>query len=109
MDKTIYRKKINKVLSFDQFIEKEKNKPTVRFITSGSVDDGKSTLIVRLLYDSKVILEDQLEQLKSDSSTNNNKIKLDFSLLLDGLDDERSQGITIDVAYRYFSTKNASL
>ena len=92
-------------LSFDDFIKGESNKSNVRLITCGSVDDGKSTLIGRLLFDSKVILKDQLEQLKFDSSKKNEKSKLDYSLLLDGLEDERAQGITIDVAYRFFTTK----
>lgn len=77
----------------------------LRFLTCGSVDDGKSTLIGRLLYDSKVILEDQLETLEKESKNSKNLAgDLDFSLLLDGLNAEREQGITIDVAYRFFST-----
>ncbi len=80
--------------------------PLVRVLTCGSVDDGKSTLIGRLLYDSKALLADQLTTLESDSKTHgtveNNG--LDFALLLDGLIAEREQGITIDVAYRFFST-----
>jgi sulfate adenylyltransferase subunit 1 len=75
----------------------------LRFITAGSVDDGKSTLIGRLLYDSKNILSDQLEQL-SKQSVNRNAGEIDLALLTDGLRAEREQGITIDVAYRYFST-----
>ena len=81
------------------------NKGLLRFITCGSVDDGKSTLIGRLLYDSKMIFEDQMTAIKSDSkrfnSTNN---EYDLALLVDGLQSEREQGITIDVAYRYFAT-----
>ncbi|MGC7559620.1 sulfate adenylyltransferase subunit 1 [Pasteurella sp. PK-2025] len=73
----------------------------LRFITAGSVDDGKSTLIGRLLYDSKALLSDQL--LNLDKSKNNGEV-IDFSILTDGLEAEREQGITIDVAYRYFST-----
>ncbi|MDH2997672.1 sulfate adenylyltransferase [Pasteurellaceae bacterium LFhippo2] len=73
----------------------------LRFITAGSVDDGKSTLIGRLLYDSKALLTDQL--LSLNKSKNNNEV-IDFSVLTDGLEAEREQGITIDVAYRYFST-----
>ncbi|SMB80762.1 sulfate adenylyltransferase subunit 1 [Pasteurella testudinis DSM 23072] len=73
----------------------------LRFITAGSVDDGKSTLIGRLLYDSKALLSDQL--LSLDKSKNNSEV-IDFSILTDGLEAEREQGITIDVAYRYFST-----
>jgi sulfate adenylyltransferase subunit 1 len=75
----------------------------LRFITAGSVDDGKSTLIGRLLYDSKSILTDQLEQLEKQSK-NRNDAGIDLALLTDGLRAEREQGITIDVAYRYFST-----
>ncbi|HEY7900347.1 MAG TPA: sulfate adenylyltransferase subunit CysN, partial [Caulobacteraceae bacterium] len=77
----------------------------LRFITCGSVDDGKSTLIGRLLYDSKMILDDQLEALESDSRRLGTQGgELDFALLVDGLAAEREQGITIDVAYRYFAT-----
>ncbi|MGB9175967.1 MAG: GTP-binding protein, partial [Methanoregula sp.] len=75
----------------------------MRFSTAGSVDDGKSTLIGRLLFDSKSIFEDQLEALKRYSSVNR-QTDLDYSLITDGLKSEREQGITIDVAYRYFST-----
>lgn len=78
---------------------------TLRFITCGSVDDGKSTLIGRILYESNVILDDQMEELKRDSKKSSNiENNIDFSLLLDGLDAEREQGITIDIAYRYFNT-----
>ncbi|MCC6309025.1 MAG: 50S ribosome-binding GTPase, partial [Chitinophagaceae bacterium] len=75
----------------------------LRFITAGSVDDGKSTLIGRLLYDSKNILVDQLEALER-STKNKDNGELDLALLTDGLRAEREQGITIDVAYRYFAT-----
>jgi len=75
----------------------------LRFITAGSVDDGKSTLIGRLLYDSKSILADQLEAIER-SSKNKADGEIDLALLTDGLRAEREQGITIDVAYRYFST-----
>jgi sulfate adenylyltransferase subunit 1 len=75
----------------------------LRFTTAGSVDDGKSTLIGRLLYDSKSIFEDQLTSVQN-TSTSKGLDHIDFSLLTDGLKDEREQGITIDVAYRYFST-----
>ena len=75
----------------------------LRFATAGSVDDGKSTLIGRLLYDSKGIFSDQLEALENDSKLKNQK-NIDLAHLTDGLKDEREQGITIDVAYRYFST-----
>jgi bifunctional enzyme CysN/CysC len=78
---------------------------TLRFITCGSVDDGKSTLIGRLLYETKLIFEDQLEALKSDSKKFGTQgERLDFALLVDGLQAEREQGITIDVAYRFFAT-----
>ena len=77
----------------------------LRFITAGSVDDGKSTLIGRLLYDSKSILVDQLEALEKQSK-NKNADGIDLAILTDGLRAEREQGITIDVAYRYFSTPN---
>ena len=75
----------------------------LRFITAGSVDDGKSTLIGRLLYDSKSILADQLEALEQQSK-NKNEDGIDLAILTDGLRAEREQGITIDVAYRYFAT-----
>src|SRR5882672_2837586 len=80
-------------------------KGLLRFLTCGSVDDGKSTLIGRLLYDTKLILEDQLAALERDSrkhgTTDDN---IDFALLVDGLEAEREQGITIDVAYQFFTT-----
>jgi bifunctional enzyme CysN/CysC len=85
------------------------DKTLLRFLTCGSVDDGKSTLIGRLLYDANVLMGDQLEALKAESrkfGTTGDDI--DFSLLLDGLEDERQQRITIDVAYRYFSTPRRS-
>src|SRR5271154_6211898 len=75
----------------------------LRFSTAGSVDDGKSTLIGRLLYDSKSVFEDQLASVKA-SKVNRSSGLIDFSLLTDGLRAEREQGITIDVAYRYFTT-----
>src|SRR5665811_1293187 len=82
---------------------KSKNKSLLRFTTAGSVDDGKSTLIGRLLYDSKSIFEDQMEHIVQ-SSKRLGKEEVDLSLLTDGLRAEREQGITIDVAYRYFAT-----
>ncbi len=82
---------------------KQNNRSLLRFITAGSVDDGKSTLIGRLLYDSKSIFEDQMEYLV-ESSRRLGKESIDLSLLTDGLRAEREQGITIDVAYRHFST-----
>ena len=75
----------------------------LRFTTAGSVDDGKSTLIGRLLYDSKSVYIDQVESIEK-TSKRKGLDRIDFSLLTDGLKDEREQGITIDVAYRYFAT-----
>jgi bifunctional enzyme CysN/CysC len=87
------------------YLESQQNKTLLRFITCGSVDDGKSTLIGRLLYESKMLFEDQLEALKVDSKKIGTQGQnLDFALLVDGLAAEREQGITIDVAYRFFST-----
>ena len=89
----------------DAYLERHQNKSLLRFITCGSVDDGKSTLIGRLLYDSKMIFEDQLAQLEADSkAVGTQGGAIDFALLVDGLAAEREQGITIDVAYRFFST-----
>jgi sulfate adenylyltransferase subunit 1 len=77
----------------------------IRFFTCGSVDDGKSTLIGRLLHDSKMIFEDQLAAIEKDSKKSGTTGEaIDLALLVDGLQSEREQGITIDVAYRYFST-----
>ncbi len=85
------------------------DKPLLRFLTCGSVDDGKSTLIGRLLYDSEAILADQLATLERDSRRfGTTGEEIDLALLLDGLEDERQQGITIDVAYRFFATKRRS-
>jgi sulfate adenylyltransferase large subunit len=91
--------------SFDieSFLAAEEQKQLLRFTTAGSVDDGKSTLIGRLLYDSKSVYEDQIKSVAK-ASVNRNAGPLDFSLLTDGLRAEREQGITIDVAYRYFAT-----
>ena len=87
------------------YLAAHENKSLLRFITCGSVDDGKSTLIGRLLYDSKMIFEDQLEALEADSKKQGTQGEdIDFALLVDGLAAEREQGITIDVAYRFFST-----
>jgi len=95
----------NAKLNMQQFIELESSKSMLKFITCGSVDDGKSTLIGRLLYDSQLIYDDQLEELKRDSKGRAvTEEEIDFSLLVDGLAAEREQGITIDVAYRFFST-----
>src|SRR5215471_12816146 len=87
----------------DRFLRANEEKDLLRLSTAGSVDDGKSTLIGRLLYDSKGAYEDQIASVKS-ASTNQTAGALDFALLTDGLRSEREQGITIDVAYRYFST-----
>jgi len=87
------------------FLSGQRDKPTLRFITCGSVDDGKSTLIGRLLYESKAIFDDQLAALESDSRQYGTQGEhIDLALLVDGLQAEREQGITIDVAYRFFST-----
>ncbi len=87
----------------------EETKDLLRFITCGSVDDGKSTLIGRLLHDSKLIFEDQLSALAKDSARYGTTIDdIDFALLVDGLEAEREQGITIDVAYRFFTTSRRS-
>src|ERR1700736_1659536 len=85
------------------FLNQNLGKDLLRFTTAGSVDDGKSTLIGRLLHDSKAVYEDQLTSIKK-SRINRSTGPIDFSLLTDGLRAEREQGITIDVAYRYFST-----
>jgi bifunctional enzyme CysN/CysC len=91
--------------SLDQYLKSHETKSLLRFITCGSVDDGKSTLIGRLLYESKMIFEDQLAALEADSKRLGTQGgAIDFALLVDGLAAEREQGITIDVAYRYFST-----
>ncbi len=90
----------------DAYLAQHERKELLRFLTCGNVDDGKSTLIGRLLYDSKMIYEDQLAAVQSDSvkSGTTGAGKIDLALLVDGLQAEREQGITIDVAYRYFST-----
>ena len=90
----------------DAYLELHQHKSMLRFITCGSVDDGKSTLIGRLLYDSKMIFEDQLASLEADSKKLGTQgQEIDFALLVDGLAAEREQGITIDVAYRFFATE----
>src|SRR6516165_4424494 len=88
--------------SIKDFLERERNKDLLRFSTAGSVDDGKSTLIGRLLYDTQSVYEDQVRSIEGKGTTAPGQI--DFALLTDGLRAEREQGITIDVAYRYFST-----
>jgi len=90
----------------DTYLDQHQHKSLLRFITCGSVDDGKSTLIGRLLYDSKMIFEDQLAALENDSAKHGTQgDQIDFALLVDGLAAEREQGITIDVAYRFFTTE----
>ena len=90
----------------DAYLDAHQHKSLLRFITCGSVDDGKSTLIGRLLFDSKMIFEDQLETLTADSKKMGTQGQdIDFALLVDGLAAEREQGITIDVAYRFFATE----
>src|SRR3954466_16391480 len=90
--------------SFGEFLEQDLNTELLRFTTAGSVDDGKSTLIGRLLHDTKSVYEDQLAAVKKSRVNRAANGHVDFSLLTDGLKAEREQGITIDVAYRYFST-----
>ncbi len=88
------------------YLKQHEQKDLLRFLTCGNVDDGKSTLIGRLLHDSKMIYEDQLEAVQRDSKkVGTQGEKVDLALLVDGLQAEREQGITIDVAYRYFSTE----
>ena len=89
------------------YLKEHENKDMLRFLTCGSVDDGKSTLIGRMLYDSKMIFDDQLAAAKSESKKyGTTGEKIDMALLVDGLQSEREQGITIDVAYRFFATEN---
>jgi bifunctional enzyme CysN/CysC len=103
---TIYRTDALIAEDIDAYLEVHQHKSLLRFITCGSVDDGKSTLIGRLLYDSKMIFEDQLEALTADSKkVGTQGQEIDFALLVDGLAAEREQGITIDVAYRFFATE----
>ncbi len=90
------------------YLKQHETKPLLRFITCGSVDDGKSTLIGRLLYDSKRLFDDQLAALSADSKRHGTRGDgIDYALLLDGLAAEREQGITIDVAYRYYDTERS--
>ena len=92
--------------AIDAYLARHEHKSLLRLLTCGSVDDGKSTLLGRLLYDSHLLFEDQLAKLKSDSAQHGTQgDDLDFALLVDGLSSEREQGITIDVAYRFFSTE----
>lgn len=103
---TIYETDALIAKDIDAYLETHQHKTMLRFITCGSVDDGKSTLIGRLLYDSKMIFEDQLDALQADSKKLGTQgQEIDFALLVDGLAAEREQGITIDVAYRFFTTE----
>ena len=105
-DAPIYQTEALIAEDIDAYLDKHQHKTMLRFITCGSVDDGKSTLIGRLLYDSKMIFEDQLAALESDSKKQGTQgQEIDFALLVDGLAAEREQGITIDVAYRFFGTE----
>src|SRR3569833_3996849 len=91
------------------FLAAQERKSLLRFLTCGSVDDGKSTLIGRLLYDTKLLFEDQLAALEKDSRKHGTTgDDIDFALLVDGLEAEREQGITIAVAYRFFATPRRS-
>jgi bifunctional enzyme CysN/CysC len=102
---TSYRSDALIASDIDAYLRQHEEKTLLRFITCGSVDDGKSTLIGRLLYDSKMIFEDQLASLEADSrKVGTQGQEIDFALLVDGLAAEREQGITIDVAYRFFAT-----
>ena len=98
----------NKIsLDIEGYLKEHVNKDMLRFLTCGSVDDGKSTLIGRMLYDSKMIFDDQLSAAESESKKyGTTGEKIDMALLVDGLQSEREQGITIDVAYRFFTTEN---
>ena len=102
----IYRTDALIAEDIEAYLDRHQTKTLLRFITCGSVDDGKSTLIGRLLYDSKMIFEDQLAALEADSKrVGTQGQEIDFALLVDGLAAEREQGITIDVAYRFFATE----
>ena len=102
---TILGKNLSKESNDKNWISCDKDKSLLRFLTCGSVDDGKSTLIGRLLYDTKQVYDDHLLSLQNDSKKHGTQgHKLDLALLVDGLEAEQEQGITIDVAYRYFST-----
>ena len=105
-DEPVYKTDALIAEDIDAYLEQHQHKSLLRFITCGSVDDGKSTLIGRLLYDSKMIFEDQLASLEADSKrVGTQGQEIDFALLVDGLAAEREQGITIDVAYRFFATE----
>jgi bifunctional enzyme CysN/CysC len=106
MSDVVYKTDALIASDIDAYLDQHQHKSLLRFITCGSVDDGKSTLIGRLLYDSKMIFEDQLAALEADSKKSGTQgQEIDFALLVDGLAAEREQGITIDVAYRFFSTE----
>ncbi|WP_434637375.1 sulfate adenylyltransferase subunit CysN [Sulfurimonas sp. NW7] len=95
------------IKNIEEYLKEHENKDMLRFLTCGSVDDGKSTLIGRMLYDSKMIFDDQLSAAESESKKyGTTGEKIDMALLVDGLQSEREQGITIDVAYRFFATEN---
>ena len=97
---------MDKIVDIERYLKEHEHKDMLRFLTCGSVDDGKSTLIGRLLYDSKMIFDDQLAAAENESQKyGTTGEKIDFALLVDGLQSEREQGITIDVAYRYFMTE----
>ena len=98
---------MDNILNIENYLKEHENKDMLRFLTCGSVDDGKSTLIGRMLYDSKMIFDDQLASAESESKKyGTTGEKIDMALLVDGLQSEREQGITIDVAYRFFATEN---
>ncbi|PXW77554.1 adenylylsulfate kinase /sulfate adenylyltransferase subunit 1 [Blastomonas natatoria] len=106
MSEPVYQTEALIAEDIDAYLATHQHKSMLRFITCGSVDDGKSTLIGRLLYDSKMIFEDQLAALEADSKrVGTQGAEIDFALLVDGLAAEREQGITIDVAYRFFNTE----
>ena len=105
--KEISREETNSKKQVDAFIHQQENLSLLRFITCGSVDDGKSTLIGRILFESQALFDDQIQALKRDSDKHGTQgADIDYALLVDGLSAEREQGITIDVAYRFFSTNN---
>ena len=108
MTDQIYKTEALIAQDIDAYLESHKTKSLLHFITCGSVDDGKSTLIGRLLYDRKMIFEDQLAQLEADSKkVGTQGQEIDFALLVDGLAAEREQGITIDVSkYRLYRTNS---
>ena len=96
---------MNRPADANSWLVAHERKELLRFITCGSVDDGKSTLIGRLLYETRQVFDDQLAALEADSKRHGTQgDAIDFALLVDGLSAEREQGITIDVAYRYFSS-----